>query len=124
MFALDLFNTKYEKELLEGAVDNLEARRIDDLNAKMQDLVARARNADPEMKAGLKREFDKVKAERDSYFKIKEPQTDECMGYGTLVGEADAPVQKPSKSPWDYVKGGAPAAGLPDVANKQAKMAQ
>ena len=32
MFALDLFNTKYEKELKEGAVDSLEARRIDDVS--------------------------------------------------------------------------------------------
>jgi hypothetical protein len=33
MFALDLFNTRYERDLREGAVDDLEARRIDDLNA-------------------------------------------------------------------------------------------
>ena len=72
MLSLDLFNTKYERELTEGAVDNLEARRIDDLNEKMQDLLARARTANPEMKSALKREFDKVKEERDSYFKIKE----------------------------------------------------
>ena len=73
MFALDLFNTRYERDLREGAVDDLEGRRIDDLNAKMDDLIARAREAKtPEHKAGLKREFDKVKDERDSYFKIKE----------------------------------------------------
>lgn len=84
MFALDLFNTRYERDLREGAVDDLEGRRIDDLNAKMDDLIARAREAKtPEHKAGLKREFDKVKDERDSYFKIK----DESMGYGTLTGE-------------------------------------
>jgi hypothetical protein len=120
MFALDLFNTRYERDLREGAVDDLEARRIDDLNAKMQDLLARARNASPEMKAGLKREFDKVKNERDSYFKIK----DECMGYGTMVGETDAPVQRPSGSPWAHVKSGAPNKGLPDIANKAEKMAR
>jgi hypothetical protein len=72
MLSLDLFNTKYERELTEGAVDNLEARRIDDLNEKMQDLLARARTANPEMKAALKREFDKVKEERDSYYHVKE----------------------------------------------------
>jgi hypothetical protein len=70
MFALDLFNTKYEKELSEGAVDNLEARRIDDLNMKMQDLLGRAKGANPKIKAALKHEFQRVKAERDSYFKI------------------------------------------------------
>jgi hypothetical protein len=76
MFALDLFNTRYERDLREGAVDDLEGRRIDDLNAKMDDLIARARTAKtPEHKAGLKREFDRVKDERDSYFKIKEQQT-------------------------------------------------
>jgi hypothetical protein len=67
MFALDLFNTRYERDLREGAVDDLEARRIDDLNAKMDDLLARARTAKtPEHKAGLKREFEKVKNERDT----------------------------------------------------------
>jgi len=105
MFALDLFNTDHERRLTEGAVDQLEQRRIDDLAIKMDDLVARAKQATtPEAKVALVKEFQKCKAERDNYFKIK----DECMGYGTLVGEADAPVQKPSKSPWDYVKGGAP----------------
>jgi len=83
MFALDLFNTRYERELNEGAVDNLEARRIENLNQQMQELLDRARTADAKTKAALKREFQKVKDERDSYYKIK----DECMGYGTLVGE-------------------------------------
>ena len=31
MFALDLFNTDHERRLAEGAVDQLEQRRIDDL---------------------------------------------------------------------------------------------
>ena len=43
MFALDLFNTKYEKELKEGAVDSLEARRIDDLNMRMLELLDRSK---------------------------------------------------------------------------------
>ena len=99
MFALDLFNNDHERRLAEGAVDKLEQRRIDDLAMKMDDLVARAKKADtPEAKAALIKEFQKCKDERDSYFKIK----DECMGYGGIVGEA----------------------GLPDVADKQAKMAR
>ena len=99
MFALDLFNTDHERRLTEGAVDQLEQRRIDDLAMKMDDLVARAKKATtPEVKSALMKEFQKCKAERDNYFKIK----DECMGYGTLVGEA----------------------GLPDVADKAAKMAR
>jgi hypothetical protein len=83
MLSLDLFDSRYERDLREGAVDDLEARRIDDLNAKMQDLLARARNASPEMKAGLKREFDKVKAERDSYYMVR----NETIGHGGLTGE-------------------------------------
>jgi len=73
MLSLDLFDSRYERDLREGAVDDLEARRIDDLNDRMQDLLARAREAKtPEHKAGLKREFDKVKDERDSYYKVRE----------------------------------------------------
>ena len=84
MFALDLFNTDHERRLAEGAVDQLEQRRIDDLAMKMDDLVARAKKADtPEHKAALVKEFQKCKAERDSYYKIK----DECMGYGGLGEE-------------------------------------
>jgi hypothetical protein len=92
MFALDLFNTDHERRLAEGAVDQLEQRRIDDLAMKMDDLVARAKTATtPESKAALVKEFQKCKTERDGYYKIK----DECMGYGSL-GEADqvpAPAQ-------------------------------
>ena len=86
MFALDLFNNDHERRIAEGAVDNLEARRIDDLAMKMDDLVARAftPTTTPKVKSALMKEFQKCKAERDSYFKIK----DECMGYGTL-GETD-----------------------------------
>jgi hypothetical protein len=84
MFALDLFNNDHERRLTEGAVDRLEQRRIDDLAMKMDDLVARAKQATtPEHKSALVKEFQKCKAERDSYYKIK----DECMGYGSLVGE-------------------------------------
>ena len=84
MFALDLFNTDHERRLTEGAVDQLEQRRIDDLAMKMDDLVARAKTATtPEVKQALMKEFQKCKAERDNYYKIQ----DECMGYGSLVGE-------------------------------------
>ena len=85
MFALDLFNNDHERRLAEGAVDQLEQRRIDDLAMKMDDLVDRAHKADtPEAKAALVKEFQKCKDERDGYYKIK----DECMGYGGL-GETD-----------------------------------
>ena len=76
MLALDLFNTKYERQLHEGAVDDLEARRIDTLNDRMQDLLARAREPaykkNPQAMAALKKQFQQVKDERDSYYKIRE----------------------------------------------------
>jgi len=94
MFALDLFNTKYEKELKEGAVDSLEARRIDDLNMRMLELLDRAKEPaykkNPAALAGLKKQFQKIKAERDSYFKIN-PATgmDPTGSLGTTKGSLD-----------------------------------
>ena len=73
MFALDLFNNDHERRLAEGAVDQLEQRRIDDLAMKMDDLVARAKTATTaEVKQALMKEFQKCKAERDSYYKVRE----------------------------------------------------
>ena len=73
MQVFDLFNTDYERRLSEGAVDQLEQRRIDDLHMKMDDLVKRAKETkDPAHKAALVKEFQKCKAERDSYYKVKE----------------------------------------------------
>jgi hypothetical protein len=84
MFALDLFNTDHERRLTEGAVDQLEQRRIDDLAMRMDDLVARAKQATTaEVKQALMKEFQKCKAERDSYYMVR----NETMGYGTLTGE-------------------------------------
>ena len=101
MFALDLFNNDHERRLAEGAVDQLEQRRIDDLAMKMDDLVARAKEPaykkNPAALAALMKEFQKCKAERDSYYKVRT----ETMGYGRL-GET----------------------GLPDIADKAAKMAR
>ena len=101
MLALDLFNTKYEQDLREGAVDDLEARRIDTLNDRMQDLLARAKEpayqANPRALAALKKQFQQVKDERDSYYKVR----NETMEYDEL-GKA----------------------GLPDIADKKAKMSR
>ena len=81
MNLLDLYEGR---EPHQQAIDKLEARRIEDLEACMDDLVVRAKQATtPDAKAALVKEFQKCKAERDSYFKIK----DECMGYGTMAGE-------------------------------------
>jgi hypothetical protein len=76
MLALDLFNTKYERDLTEGAVDDLEARRIDTLNDRMQDLLSRAKEPayqeNPKALAALKKQFQQVKDERDSYYRVRE----------------------------------------------------
>ena len=103
MFALDLFNTKYERELKEGAVDNLEARRIDNLNMQMLELLDRAKEPaykkNPAALAGLKKQFQKIKAERDSYFKIN-PATgmDPTGSLGTTKGKLDEQHDSPVAS--------------------------
>jgi hypothetical protein len=75
MFVLDLFNTDHERRIAEGAVDQLEQRRIDDLAMKMDELVARAKDPaykkNPAALAALMKEFQKCKAERDSYYMIR-----------------------------------------------------
>jgi hypothetical protein len=102
MNLLDLYETR---EPYQQAIDRLEARRIEDLNAKMDDLIARAREAKtPEHKAGLAREFQKCKDERDGYYKIKEQQV-------------------PSKQdPFAYVK--PEPKGIGDLQDPKQKMAQ
>lgn len=78
MLSLDLFDSKYERRLHEGAVDDLEQHRIDILNDRMQELLARAKESryknDPAALAGLKKQYQKIKDERDSYYKIREAQ--------------------------------------------------
>jgi hypothetical protein len=60
-------------DLAEGAIDELERRRIEDLEAKMDDLAHRAREAtDPKHIAALRHDFARAKAERDSYHYVKE----------------------------------------------------
>ena len=105
MLSLDLFDSRYERQLREGAVDDLEARRIDDLNMRMLELLDRAKEPayrkNPDALAGLKRQFQKIKAERDSYFKIN-PATgmDPTGSLGTTKGkldEVDPPQRPPAK---------------------------
>ena len=58
-------------DLFEGAIDDLEARRIEDLEAKMDDLMARAKEAtDPNVIAALRHQFAIAVAERNSYYKL------------------------------------------------------
>jgi len=70
-------------DIFEGAIDDLEARRIEDLNAKMDDFLARAKESnDPKYKEAMRHAYAKAKAERDSYYKLK---VDEAPGAETLA---------------------------------------
>jgi hypothetical protein len=93
MNLLDLYETR---EPYQQAIDRLEARRIEDLNTKMDDLIARAREAKtPEHKAGLAREFQKCKDERDGYYKIKEQQVpNNTTPAHKGIGDLQDPKQK------------------------------
>ena len=75
MLSLDLFDSRYEKTLHEGAVDDLEYRRIQDLNHRMDQLMkdfGQARS-DAE-RAAIKRNYEELKNERASYFKVRTPE--------------------------------------------------
>jgi len=104
MLTLDLFNTRHEKELHEGAVDNTIARLIEPLSQRAADVRTQLRNGNlspAEVKA-LESEYEDLVSQRIDIINGRQPAPqDECMGYGGL-GEA----------------------GLPDVADKQAKMAR
>ena len=90
MFALDLFNTPYEKELQEGAVDNTVARLIEPLSLRAAEIRTQLRNGNlkgSEM-AALEKEYEDLVAKRLDIIHGRQPTTqDECMGYGGL-GEA------------------------------------
>ena len=58
-----------------SAIDKLEQRRIDDLNDKMDGVIARIsreRITDPDVIALLMKQYDKYKSERDSYYRVRE----------------------------------------------------
>ena len=82
MLSIELFDSKYERRLHEGAVDQLEQHRIDVLNDRMQELLSRAKESryknDPAALDSLKKQYQKIKDERDSYYKVREskPGTD------------------------------------------------
>jgi hypothetical protein len=70
-------------DIFEGAIDDLEARRIEDLEAKMDDYTARAKASnDPKYKEAMRHEYARAKAERDNYYKIN---VDEAPGAETLA---------------------------------------
>lgn len=128
MNLLDIFEGR---EPHQQAIDRLEQARIAHLEEKM----------DYYAKHGMAAEFKKAKAERDSYLKVQ----DECMGYGTLVGEGQMKqmmhkdAERMSREAfcekygneewvcefWDNVNGPLDEAGIgQDIVNKTEKMAR
>jgi hypothetical protein len=105
MLSLDLFATQFEKELREGAVDDLEYRRMNDLREKMEMLMQAYKKADTdEVKAAIMKRYKEYKAEREGYMKVREQQV-------------------PSKQdPFAYVK--PEPKGIGDIQDPKAKMAQ
>ena len=105
MLSLDLFATQFEKELREGAVDDLEYRRMTDLREKMEMLMQAYKKADTdEVKAAIMKRYKEYKAEREGYMKVREQQV-------------------PSKQdPFAYVK--PEPRGIGDIQDPRQKMAQ
>jgi hypothetical protein len=124
MFALDLFNTDYERRLMEGGVDTLEQRRIDDLAAKMDELAARAQEpayrANPAALAGLKKQFAKLKDERDSYYRVREAgipgnvPTEKIPGKEDLLKGKGRSYYEDQKKNLNLSKGVIPTEPLPE----------
>jgi hypothetical protein len=61
---------KKEPGVAEGAIDNLEARRIEDLNLLMDEILVRFRTEKlpAHYRDALKQRLDQLKAERNSYY--------------------------------------------------------
>ena len=105
MLSLDLFDSKYERELREGAVDDLEYRRMNDLREKMEYLMQAYKKADTdEVKNAIMKRYNEYKAEREGYMKVREQQV-------------------PSRQdPFAYVK--PEPKGIGDIQDPKQKMAQ
>jgi hypothetical protein len=77
-------------DLFEGSIaniDELQSRRIEDLEAKMDDFMARAKESDnPKYKEAMRHAYAKAKAERDSYYKLNvEEETDTNYTYTVFI---------------------------------------
>jgi hypothetical protein len=105
MLSIDLFATQFERELREGAVDDLEYRRMNDLREKMEMLMQAYKKADTdEVKNAIMKRYNEYKSERESYTKVREQQV-------------------PSKQdPFAYVK--PEPKGIGDTQDPKQKMAQ
>jgi hypothetical protein len=130
MLTLDLFNTRHEQELHEGAVDNTIARLIEPLSRRAADVRTQLRNGNlspAEMKA-LETEYEDLVAKRLDIIHGRSPAPqDECMGYGSLGETDDVPVGRMQPGTPEYAAArnrSVKYAGLPDIADKDAKMAR
>ena len=94
MLALDLFNTRFEKNLQEGALDDTITRTQAHL---MEPLSKRAAEIRTELRSGklrpmqiqqLEREYEDLVDKRMKILKGEITSQEECMGYGSL-GEDD-----------------------------------
>jgi hypothetical protein len=122
MNLLDIFEGR---EPYQQAIDKLEQRRIEDLEARMDDCARR----------GDKEGFQKCKAERDSYHKVKMDEGSmkqwlwneaERMDRDAFVGNADeyGMTAEEAAEWWDDINGVDEASIGQDLVNKTEKMAR
>ena len=111
MLSIDLFNSRYEKKLHEGAVDDAIAHLIEPLSRRAMDIRTqlRSRRIDPKQVAKLEKEYEELVQKRLDIILDRKTQTQE--------------QQVPSKQdPFAYVK--PESQGIGDVQDPKQKMAQ
>lgn len=104
MLSLDLFNSRYERELREGAVDDTIARLIDPLSKRAAEIKTQIRNG---KLSG--QEIDKLERE---YEDLVQKRLDIILDRGPKT-EQQQPVAKPRTGP-----------GIGDIQDPKTKMAQ
>jgi hypothetical protein len=111
MLSLDLFNSRYERKLQEGAVDDTIAHLIEPLSRRAMDIRTqlRSRRLDPAQVAKLEKEYEELVQKRLDIILDRKTQTQE--------------QQVPSKQdPFAYVK--SEPKGIGDTQDPKSKMAQ
>jgi hypothetical protein len=111
MLSIDLFNSRYEKKLHEGAVDDAIAHLIEPLSRRAMDIRTqlRSRRLDPKQIVQLEKEYEELVQKRLDIILDRKTQTQE--------------QQVPSKQdPFAYVK--PEPKGVGDVQDPRQKMAQ
>jgi len=111
MLSIDLFNSRYEKKLHEGAVDDAIAHLIEPLSQRAMDIRTqlRSRRLDPAQVSKLEKEYEELVQKRLDIILDRKTQTQE--------------QQVPSKQdPFAYVK--PEPKGVGDVQDPRQKMAQ